>query len=148
LDREKGLSIPALADRPEVKLLLCCARSRTDPERTAEIGALLQERIDWKCLLRTARSQRIIPLVSWQLNTISSGTIPNGVVDQLTAYFRNNSFRSLSLARELLRFMKGFEAHGITAIPYKGPVLATSACGNLALRESTIWTSWSADRMF
>ena len=31
--------------------------------------------------------------------------------------------------------MREFESHGVSAIPYKGPVLAASAYGNLGLRE-------------
>src|SRR5215218_2458387 len=122
-------------DRPEIKLLLCCARSRRDPKNTARIGALLQETIDWEYLLRTAHDQRIMPLLAWQLKAISSETIPSDVLKQLSSHFRENSLHNLSLTRELLRLLRVFETHGIAAVPYKGPVLATFAYGNLALRE-------------
>ncbi len=36
---------------------------------------------------------------------------------------------------ELQRILDIFKSHGITAIPYKGPVLAIQAYGNLAFRE-------------
>jgi hypothetical protein len=36
---------------------------------------------------------------------------------------------------ELLRIIELFKSYGITAIPYKGPVLAIQAYGNLAFRE-------------
>jgi hypothetical protein len=43
--------------------------------------------------------------------------------------------RNLALAGELLRLLRLFEAHGIAVVPYKGPVLATVAYGNLSFRE-------------
>jgi hypothetical protein len=36
----------AVAGRPEVELLLCCTRSRTDHARSARIKSLLEEEID------------------------------------------------------------------------------------------------------
>jgi hypothetical protein len=44
--------------------------------------------------------------------------------------------RNLVFTRELLKILNAFEEHGITAVPYKGPALAASAYGNLALRQS------------
>jgi hypothetical protein len=135
LNAGKASSIAAVAERPEVKLLLYCARSRRDPEGSARIRTLLQEQIHWGYLLRTARSHRIMPLLFWQLNAISPETVPKNVLDQLGAYFHNNNLRNLSLTGELLRLLREFENHGIHAIPYKGPVLVAFAYGNLALRE-------------
>ncbi len=134
MDSGRASSV-ATPDRPEAKLLLCSARSRRDAETSAKIEALLQEGIDWEYLLRAARSHRVIPLLFWQLNSISSEIVPDDVLNQLHAYFRNNNLRSLSLTRELLRLSREFETHGIVTIPYKGPVLAASAYGNLALRD-------------
>ena len=34
-----------------------------------------------------------------------------------------------------LRILEEFKSHGITVIPYKGPILAIQAYGNLAFRE-------------
>jgi hypothetical protein len=43
--------------------------------------------------------------------------------------------RNLFLTGELLRVLNALEAREIPAIPYKGPALAASVYGNLALRE-------------
>ncbi len=135
MDSARASSVAGVADRPEVKLLLSCAQSRRDPERSAKIKDLLRERIDWEFLIRTARSHGIMPLLSWQLNAVPPEAIPSSVLDQLSAEFRNNSLRSLSLTGELLGLLRKLEAQGVAAIPYKGPVLAASAYGNIALRE-------------
>jgi hypothetical protein len=76
-----------------------------------------------------------MPLLYWQLNSISPETIPSNILDELSAHFRDNNLRNLSLTRELLKLLREFETGQIPAIPYKGPVLAAVAYGNLALRE-------------
>jgi Uncharacterised nucleotidyltransferase len=76
-----------------------------------------------------------MPLLFWQLDAISPETMPSDILDELGAYFRANNIRNLSLRRELLRLLREFETRGIPVIPYKGPILAALAYGNLALRE-------------
>src|SRR5207247_2195984 len=44
--------------------------------------------------------------------------------------------RNLRFAGELLRLLELFEGEGIAAVPFKGPVLAVAAYGDIALRES------------
>ena len=56
-------------------------------------------------------------------------------LDQLRDDFNDNSRRNLFLTRELLNLLTLFETHQIPAIPFKGPVLAASVYGNLALRQ-------------
>jgi hypothetical protein len=46
-----------------------------------------------------------------------------------------NSARNFRLTAELLKILALFEGHGISAIPFKGPVDAILIYGNLALRE-------------
>jgi hypothetical protein len=43
--------------------------------------------------------------------------------------------RNLILTEKLVSLLQAFEAHGIPAVPFKGPVLAATVYDNLALRE-------------
>jgi hypothetical protein len=106
-----------LFSRIEDELLLCCARTSRTPEITARIRSLIREGMDW------------------HLDVAYSETIPESALDHLQGHFRANSLRNLSLTAELLRILRTLRAHGIDAVPYKGPTLAASAYGNLALRE-------------
>jgi hypothetical protein len=121
--------------RPEIELLLCCARTVRSPEVTARIRALLQESMDWEYLLRTARRHGVAPLLYWHLDATCSDAVPENTFDRLRDHFRANGLRNLFLTGELLRILNAFEAREILAIPYKGPALAASVYGNLALRE-------------
>jgi Uncharacterised nucleotidyltransferase len=124
--------------RPEVELLLCCARISSPSERAAQIRAELRKEIDWTNLLRRARTRGIILLLYWRLSKTCSEAVPTTVLDRLRGDFHANSLRNLSLAKELLKLLNLVEAQGITAIPYKGPALAAFAYGNLALRQFAV----------
>jgi len=121
--------------RPEAELLLCCARATRTPKTTAQIQALLQAGIDWEYLLRMAQGHGVAPLLYWHLEATDKEVIPESVLSDLRNRFRANNLRNLFLTGELLRILKAFEVHGISAVPYKGSVLAASVYGNLALRE-------------
>ncbi len=49
--------------------------------------------------------------------------------------FKGNAVHNLAHMQELLRILQWFDKASISAIPYKGPVLAASVYKNLALRE-------------
>jgi hypothetical protein len=53
---------------------------------------------------------------------------------QLQEHFYRNLAHNLRLDAELAALLDHFQKYGIPAIPYKGPALATSIYGNLALR--------------
>jgi Uncharacterised nucleotidyltransferase len=53
----------------------------------------------------------------------------------LRHHFQVNALRNVFLAGTLLKLLRLLEAHGIAALPYKGPVLAALAYGNVAFRQ-------------
>ena len=61
--------------------------------------------------------------------------MPKPTLEELREHFYANAGRNLFLAKELIKLLHLFDAHEISAIPYKGPVLAVSVYGNLAFRE-------------
>ena len=127
---------PAIDIRPEAELLLCCARTRMNPESAERIKALLQSDIDWEKLLPLARWHRMLPLLYWHLNNICPEAVPDATLVQLRSHCQANVERNLSLTGELIKLLKLFKANNIPTLPYKGPVLAATVYGNLALRPS------------
>lgn len=128
-----GVSGVALA--PEDELLLCCARVGTDTEKAAQLKALLQHDIDWVILLCLARRHGMTPLLYWHLHTMCPEVLPEELMGQLRDTFHNNIRYNLSLTGELLALIRLFAAYQIPVVSYKGPVLAVTAYGNLALRQ-------------
>lgn len=121
--------------RPEDKLLLCCARTRIDSETAERIKCLLREDVDWASLTGTAFRHGVMPLLYQSLHATCPEAVPKGMLRQLRAHFYANVERNLFLTGELLNLLNLLEAHRIPAVPFKGPVLAASVYGNLALRQ-------------
>ena len=126
---------PAPVARPEAELLLCCARTCLDAAAAARIRTLLREAIDWDGLVRTARRHAVTPQLYQSLLSACPDVVPQNVLGQLRDQFHANAARNLILTGELLRLLALFEANGIRAMPFKGPVLAAAAYGDLSLRQ-------------
>ncbi len=126
---------PTATIRPEVRLLLHCARTRLDAERVEQIRTLLRGDIDWQYLIRMAQAHGVMPLLYRSLRKSCWEAIPKAVADQLQRLFHLNAFHNRFLTRELLKILKLCEARGLPAIPYKGPALAAMAYGDLSLRQ-------------
>jgi hypothetical protein len=132
---KRSAKVEPLSTRPEIDLLLCGVQTCMNPSTTDRIRTLLREHIDWGYVLHTARRHRVMPLLYLRLNTICPNAVPKAVFSQLRNDFYANTGRNRFLTGELLKLLSLFNAHLIEALPYKGPALATSAYGNLALRQ-------------
>jgi hypothetical protein len=119
----------------EIDILLSCACPQITPERTATIREVLQNGIDWEYLFRVAGRHGLVPLLYYQLNMICPESVPEALFTSLKTRFHANLAHNLFLTAELLKLLSLFENHGIPAVPFKGPVLASSVYGNLSLRE-------------
>ncbi|HKP72844.1 MAG TPA: nucleotidyltransferase family protein [Pyrinomonadaceae bacterium] len=122
--------------RPEIELLVCCARVRLGDGRAARLRQLLFEgTLDWEFILRFAENHSLIPLLYLHLNAQGAEKVPPAVFARLRDQSRKISALNVYLSGELRRLLKLFAAHGIDAIPYKGPALASLAYGSIALRH-------------
>jgi hypothetical protein len=124
-----------VVDRPEIELLLSCARTSKDSESVSQITSLLQGDMDWAYLLRTARRHGMMPLLYWPLSTTCPEAVLQAILNQLRNQLHRNAHRDLVLTAELLKLLVLCEAQGILAISYKGPTLAALAYGNLSLEN-------------
>jgi hypothetical protein len=128
---------PALnyRNRPEDELLLCCARTNANPRIVEHIRDLFKSKIDWDYFFKLARRHSLVPLAYLQLDRNASDLLPADVLQLLKRHYQENAARNLLLAAELCHLIKLFAASGIEAIPYKGPLLALFAYGDLNLRH-------------
>lgn len=130
-------AIPELRFSPEHQLLLCCARVRLTAKDRERLRALAGSALDWSEVLRETRRQYIVPLLYRHLQGACADLVPAKVLDQLRGEYVGAAARSMSLAAELCAITKLFEGQGLAALPYKGPVLALQAYGDVALRTFT-----------
>src|SRR2546427_841220 len=121
------------ATRPEAELLRCCARTRLDDGTAERLATLLRSSLDWEWLLRNAHAHGLLPLLYRHLRS-TPDSVPAEIRGALREGFEANAQRALRLTAELLRLHDQLASRGVTVIPYKGPVLAASVYGDLALR--------------
>ena len=95
--------------RPEVHLLLDCARTRLDAQRANRIKTLVSKDIDWAYLVRTAREHGVMPLLYRSLNSVCSDAVPKPTLEELREHFYANAGRNLFLAKELIKLLHLFE---------------------------------------
>jgi hypothetical protein len=116
----------------EIELLLNCVRPQIDSDR---IKDLVKENIDWQYLIQTAYRHGVIPLFYSNLSNICPQLIPASFQQQ----FQHNQYartqRNLMLTSKLLKLLELFEANDIPVIPFKGPILAISAYGDISRRD-------------
>jgi hypothetical protein len=77
----------------------------------------------------------VMPLLYRSLARSGMEGVPKPVLHGLRDQFRNNARRNLFLTSVLFRCLDLFDAHGIPAVPYRGPALAASVYGDLDLRQ-------------
>lgn len=130
--------VPAASNgllRPEFELLLCCARIHLLPGTRDRIMRLLQSELDWAYLINLASGHGLLPLLYRHLNAVAAAALPRDILIPLLGHYESNARRNRAMADELLVVLRTLDAHGIPAIPFKGPALAAAVYGDLALRE-------------
>jgi hypothetical protein len=125
------------AATPEFQTLLACARMRLDPGVAASIGAAVRTRFNHQRFLSLTLEHAVAPLVYRSLKATCWDELPAPFRSELAGYAAANAGRSRFLTAELLGVLRAFEGAGIRAVPFKGPALAASAYGDVALREYT-----------
>jgi Uncharacterised nucleotidyltransferase len=118
----------------EFDLLCACAGVSPAPERIAYIARAAERETDWRQLLQLAEHHGLLPLVARNLAAYGGG-FPTEIEQQLRSAYEANARRNLWFASELKRMTDYLHGKELRAVPYKGPVLAESVYGDLALRS-------------
>lgn len=122
--------------RPEARLLLCVASPMEEPRRLACLQTLAEQHLEWDFLLEAGIHNEMLPLLYWHLNAACPDRVPTSIMRHLRSFFYQTSVRNLALTGELVRLLELLRGHGIEAVPFKGPSLAQSLYGNVALRRT------------
>lgn len=118
-----------------VPALLLCSALRLNGEGSQRILELARRTPDWGTLLTAAREHGLTPIFCKNLEACAGGKLPSAWRQSLHQEFLANSCRNLAMTAELFRVLETFESHGVCATPYKGPVLAAQAWGDVTLRQ-------------
>jgi Uncharacterised nucleotidyltransferase len=125
---------PAGDIKPEIEILLCCARRTLSPVDLARLKRIAGGPIDWPLLFQLATENGLLPLLCEYLLQ-NSAIVPSETIMQFRDANRQNALRALFLTAELLRITESLRRRQIPALPYKGPVLGQLAYANPSLRQ-------------
>src|SRR5271155_5533590 len=123
----------------EKQLLVCCARTKMSAEVVERVREITSRPLNWEYLLDEAAAHSLGPLLDRHLRAMASNngisSIPSSALERLKVASRANTVRCLFLTAELHKIVDLFRSEGLVSIPYKGPVLAEQAYGDLTLRD-------------
>lgn len=118
----------------EFELLLTCCSVNHEQSQGRDVAACMEDGVDWTVVLRLAEHHGVLPLIYQSLRGLATN-VPSRIADGLRKSYEHNARRNLAFTAELFRIVDFLEARGIATIPHKGPVLAESVYGDLALRS-------------
>jgi hypothetical protein len=116
------------------ELLCTCASANPPPGQVARIQRWQFEGFNWDTFLTLAEHHGVRPLVAHSL-VQHAPVLPRAIAQALREDYEVNLRRNLWFATELSRILQHFATKRLHAIPYKGPVLAQTAYGDLGLRS-------------
>ncbi len=117
----------------ELRVLLDVARTRLSRERRHHVQSTIAGGLDADRLLALAAGHGLVPLLHHHLG--ATGELPEPAHERLRVAARESAMLNMALYAELHRLLDALDAAAIPVVPYKGPALAVSLYGNIALRE-------------
>ena len=118
----------------ELDLILACCGDDSGGRFSARIQEILRHGVAWERLVQLAHHHGLVPLVFRRLSG-EMDTTPSSGLEALRQQDIANAHRTLWLTLELLNIHRHLQARGLEVLPYKGPVLAETLYGNVALRQ-------------
>ena len=122
------------ASQPEMEFLIECARACMGNMQPLRLQSLLRNGLDWPRVRRLAAAHKVSLLLYPALKKCDADLVPSAVLRELRADTSGAVLHGMVLVAELVKILALFEAEGIPALPFKGPAVAYSLYGGLALR--------------
>ena len=129
---------PRLSGPREFDFLGALAVADLSGERRQFVASWNFASLDWENFLGLAEQHGVLALAARNLieiNRSQTTALPSEIDQSLGLAYEASLRRGLWFASELTRIVAHFERNGVRAIPYKGPLLAQSLYGDLALRS-------------
>lgn len=118
---------------PAADLMLQAIRRRYGAASPAQVAEAAARVTDWDGVFRLAHTHAVTPLLYEGL--AGDVPVPDAARADLEDRVQANRVRNLELTGELARLLDRFQRDGLRPVPYKGPVLAAQAYGDVALRS-------------
>jgi len=114
-------------------VLVAVSRVTQAPAGAGRLAAALAAPLDWDYLLRAATVHGVLPLLHRHLAGVPDAA-PAEVIATLRQRSAASAHSALALTAALAGALRALADAGIAAVPFKGPLLASSVYGDLGLR--------------
>jgi hypothetical protein len=114
-------------------ILRACAVSGPFAD-TRALAEAVERGVDWPRFLALANRNNVSPIVAARLTAEGVANLPRHVARALRLSYEVNALRCSQLAGCAVEIIDSFASAGVPAIALKGPALALSAYGDLAMR--------------
>ena len=119
---------------PETFAVLACAQSVVDPRRRRRFREAVAECRSADRLCEAAVRHGMVGHLYTMIGADGDARYAAFVRDPLAILYRATAERALRQTAQLLRLLDGLKAHGIEAMPIKGPAWAERLYGDVTLR--------------
>ncbi|MBT5306168.1 MAG: methyltransferase domain-containing protein [Candidatus Scalindua sp.] len=110
---------------PEMELLIRCSGFNFSTSNMSRIRELQHAKINWHLLLWFARWHRVELQLYHCFKQNEDGLIPETIMNSLQHVTHAHTHNNLFMQRELLNLLKLLKSHQVTAVPVKGPLMAS-----------------------
>jgi hypothetical protein len=118
------------------ELIRACLSHRPEAMRRKTVRSIVDTSVDWDLVQRVAKRHRVLPLLFHALENLMGDRLPSSVREQSRKHRRGVRIQNTFLIQELGRVVHYFENEELPILALKGPVLAQTAYGDIALRHS------------
>jgi len=119
----------------ETELIIACSQTKLNSSQINHIANLLNQQPDWNYIYKIIKRNAVFPLVSWNLLQNFNHLLPAETQELLNEEFSRHTQKNMLLTGRLIEIAKLFNSKDIPTLPFKGPLLAIQAYGNLSLRQ-------------
>ncbi len=118
----------------EINFILLCACVEPDGERRKCIENAADSSLNWDLVYEISLRQRVLPLLYENIKSLLPGKVPARIIEKLNSVYFDNVTRNISLSLFLLKILSLLKENNISAVPFKGPLLAQDVYGDIGLR--------------
>ncbi len=133
--RNANYSLSCEPMSPEFSLLLACTHPLTTGKEEDTVRRILDGGIDWTVFMQKAVKCRLAGFAGHNLARLAPDLVHPDILDALRFYLDQLRARNQLSFDGLAQVLEALMDKGIEAIPFKGPVLALQAYGDLGLSE-------------
>jgi len=119
----------------ESQLIIACAQTTIPARQIKQIDNILRQQLDWNYIFKVIERNAVTPIFVWNLLRHFNQLLPEEVKKTLNREFQEHTRHNMFLTRKLIEIIGFFNSNDIPILPFKGPLLANQAYGNLALRR-------------